>query len=112
MAEIIRPNFGKKPRIEDSKSFKRLRKKLDQYEAMVRADPFKYLHQAGKEIQTIRAEIFSIWELVARANMPTVGFCEPEYLMPLEQEYITVNKKEYEALKEAYKRIAKLADMA
>lgn len=110
MAEVIDHDFGKADR-ETVRRFCRLMNILEQHERDVIADPGKYLTMAAKEVAETRHAIFEAWEVVAIATGATVldYSAGPSLHMP---EVIRVNAVEYRALREVYKRVAKLAGMS
>lgn len=109
MAEIIKHDFGKKGR-ETARKLAKLLDMLDEHEQDILDHPIKYFRRASQEIVRLRKEYYDIWEIVALAT--AVNFSPSiEPLSPWDNE-IRVRKDEYLALKEAYKRVAKMAGMS
>lgn len=108
MSEIIEYNFGKEDR-EHVHKFCRLLGLLESHEAAVKADPVKYLNQAGAEIARLRTEIFAAWEVVALTRCAVV---RPSYEMPELPKAVYVDEKELLALREVYRRVTRLAGMS
>lgn len=110
MGDVIKHEFGKEER-EHLQRFCRLMGILEKHEADVLADPIKYLRDAGKTVADLKTEIFAIWEIVA--HLRSVTMFDPETPpTPVLPERVMVDKAEYLALKEVYRRVAVLAGMA